>query len=209
MNLKNISKDDFQHNFIENLRAKSCTYSPKTKVLFVATNKGLFSIDEQNKIIKIENRKQDVFAKKIAFANNNLWGITNDGKLFCKTEGDFIFYNRKEIFQNIKVHQNQIYLSSRNTIFKLQNKKIYKLNSIGSIYNIVDFEVVGNYLFLATSKKLIQIPLENHIQFKELPKIDIHSITFNGKNFPKTSLSRIPFNCNSVVINHQTFGKLV
>ena len=201
MNLKNISKDDFQHSFIENLRAKSCAYSPKTKVLFVATNKGLFSIDEQNKIIKIENRKQDVFAKKIAFANNNLWGITNDGKLFCKTDGDFIFYNRKEIFQNIKVYQNQIYLSSRNTIFKLQNKKIYKLNSIGSIYNIVDFEVVGNYLFLATSKKLIQIPLENHIQFKELPKIDIHSITFNGKNFPKTSLSRIPFNCNSVVIN--------
>lgn len=99
MNLKNISKDDFQHNFIENLRAKSCAYSPKTKVLFVATNKGLFSINGQNKILKIENRKQDVFAKKLLLLIIICGELLTMANYFVKLMEILFFITEKKFFK--------------------------------------------------------------------------------------------------------------
>lgn len=202
VDLQTIIKEEVNRkNTIENLRAKSCVFSPKEQKLFAATNKGLFSIDKQNKIEEILNENQDVFAKRIAFANDTLWGITNNGKVFYRTQNSFSFLNENVIFKNVKVYENQVFLCSGNTVFKFQKNKLQKLNSIGSFYSIIDFEIVNRDLFLLTNKKLIKIPLENHIQFKELPKININSIRFNDTVFPKSDYSKIPYDYNSVTIN--------
>lgn len=196
-----IKEEVNRKNTIENLRAKSCAYSPKEQKLFTATNKGLFSIDKQNKIEEILNENQDIFAKRIAFANDTLWGITNNGKVFYRTKNDFSFLNKNIIFKNVKVYENQVFLCSGNTVFKFHKNKLQKLNSIGSFYSIIDFEIVNRDLFLLTNKKLIKIPLENHIQFKEFPKININSISFNDTVFPKSDFGKIPYDFNSVTIN--------
>ncbi|MCO6173680.1 sensor histidine kinase [Flavobacterium sp. NRK F10] len=193
-----INEEVNRSNTIENLRAKSCAYSPKEQTLFVATNKGLFSIDKQNTVKEVRYNDQDLFAKKIAFANDTLWGITNNGKAFYHTQNNLSFLNDKIVFKNIKTYKNHFYLSSGTAIFRLKRDKLQKLNSIGSFYNIIDFEIVGNTLFLVTNKKLIQIPLENHIQFKELPQININIITFNEQIFPKSEFNAIPYDHNSV-----------
>lgn len=200
--LQTIIKEEVnRHNTIENLRAKSCAYSSNSQTLFVATNKGLYCIDKQNSVTKILFNNQDIYANKVAFANDTLWGLTNDGKAFYKTKNNINFINEKIDFRNIKVYQNRFYLSSKNAIYKLQKSKIQKLNSISATYSIIDFEIVNSQLFLITNKKLIQIPLENNIQFKELPKININSISFNDKIFPITEFRKIPYNFNSVTIN--------
>ncbi|MEZ4787458.1 MAG: two-component regulator propeller domain-containing protein, partial [Flavobacterium haoranii] len=200
--LQTIIKEEVnRHNTIENLRAKSCAYSFNSQTLFVATNKGLYSISKQNSVTKILFNNQDIYANKVAFANDTLWGLTNDGKAFYKTKSNISFINEKIDFRNIKVYKNRFYLSSKNAIYKLQKRKIQKLNSISAAYSIIDFEIVNNELFLITNKKLIQIPLENNIQLKELPKININSITFNDKIFPIAEFRKIPHNFNSVTIN--------
>ncbi len=202
VDLQTIIKEEVnRNNTIENLRAKSCTYSSKDQTLFAATNKGLFSIDKQNTIQEIQYENNDIFAKRIAFANDTLWGITNNGKAFYRTNNTINFLKDNEIFKKVKVHQNRFYLASKNAIFKLNKDKLQKLNSISSFHNIIDFEIVENQLFLVTNKKLIQIPLENHIQFKELPKININSVAFNDEIFPKSSFKTIPYNYNSVTIH--------
>lgn len=202
VDLQTIIKEEVNRkNTIENLRAKSCAYSPKEQKLFAVTNKGLFSIDKQNTVNKIQHENQDVFAKRIAFANDTLWGITNNGKVFYRTQNSFSFLNENVIFKNVKVYENQVFLCSGNTVFKFHKNKLHKLNSIGSFYSIIDFEIVNRDLFLLTNKKLIKIPLENHIQFKELPKININSIRFNDTVFPKSDFSKIPYDFNSVTIN--------
>lgn len=200
--LQTIIKEEVnRQNTIENLRAKSCTYSSNSQTLFVATNKGLYSISKQNSVTKILFNNQDIYANKVAFANDTLWGITNDGKAFYKTKSTISFINEKINFRNIKVYQNRFYLSSKNAIYKLQKNKIQKLNSISATYSIIDFEIVNKQLFLITTKKLIQIPLENNIQLKELPKININALTFNDKIFPIAEFKKIPPNFNSVTIN--------
>ncbi|MGV7108037.1 sensor histidine kinase [Flavobacterium sp. U410] len=202
VDLQTITKEEVnRNNTIENLRAKSCSYSPKDQTLFIATNKGLFSIDQQNTVREIQHEKQDIFAKRIAFTNDTLWGVTNNGKVFYKIRNDIHFLNEKEVFKNIKVYQNHCYLSSKDAIFELQKNKLQKLNSIGSFHNIIDFEIIDDQLFLITHKKLIQIPLENKIQFKELPKININSISFNEEAFTKDTFTKIPYNYNSVTIH--------
>lgn len=199
--LKTIIKEEVnRNNTIKNLRAKSCAYSPEEQMLFVATNKGLYSIDKQNAATKVLYENQDIFAKKMAFANDTLWGITNNGEAFYRTKNNIGFLKENEVFKNIKTFQNHFYLSSRNAIYRLYKNKLQKLNSIGSSNNILDFEIVDDKLFLITNKKLIQIPLENPIQLKELPKININSITFNDEVFPKIAFKKIPYNYNSVSI---------
>jgi sensor histidine kinase YesM len=188
---------------LHNLRAKSCAYDAKNKHFYTATNKGLFRINLHNKASKILIKNEPIFAKKLVFANDTLWGITNNGNAFYLSNNKVSFFKYNIAFNTLKVYNKQFYLSSKNAIYKVKNNKIQKINAIGSLYRIIDFELFNDNLYLITTKKLIKIPLKSNIIYNEIPKIFVNSITFNNTVFKNSDLKKIPYNYNSVVINFE------
>lgn len=220
LDLKAFTKNKHDRkNIIDNLRAKSCVYLPTKDLLIIASNKGLFSIDKKNIVTQILYKNQNLFIKEIVASKDTLWGITNNGRIFYWKNNKVTFLNNDLFFTNIKIFKNTIYLSSKNEIFKIHKTSIQKINNIGNFNTILDFEIINKELYLLTSKKVIKIPVENHIQFKELPRIEIKDITFNGETFSPQKMKRIPYNYNSVNIdfdvinfdylNEYTFNYLV
>ncbi|WP_159779222.1 two-component regulator propeller domain-containing protein, partial [Flavobacterium sp. 9AF] len=149
MDIHSIANEEIlKKNIITNLRAKSCVYSASKETLYIASNKGLFSIDKENTISQIQHHNQNVFAKKIVNQNDTLWGITNNGKLFYNKDKLFNFINQKIIFSHIKIFNNQIYLGTNNEIYNLKGSRIQKINSIGRFNPIIDFEIIGQDLYI-------------------------------------------------------------
>lgn len=197
----NFNEDAIPDNAIANLRAKSCAYDFKTQTLYVATNKGLYGIDQNRNHTMVTHHNTNIFAKKLLYHNDTLWGIGNNGKAFYKCNDAIMFLQNETVFKNMRSYKGSLYLSSANSLFVVKNNLPVKINSIGLNTSIIDFEIYNDYAFVLTRSKLIKLPLYHTVPFRELPTITITSVKFNDQVFSSEQMKNIPYTHNSLAIN--------
>jgi ligand-binding sensor domain-containing protein len=172
---------------------------PNSNNLCIASIEGVKILKDNNKLVNLKFNDSLIYASSL-FASN--------GKLFIvsKKYGFFIFHNGKitnyltPTYKGEKIHflkfrmiKNTIYASTNIGFVRLNiNGKNLKIldKSVGLINNkMIDFETVGNTIWLSTSNGVQEIDL-NSIKFKfnrpilKIAKIEVNNEkVVNARNF--------------------------
>lgn len=193
-----IYNKDLQLKAIYQLRAKSCAYDPINNELYSATNKGLFCITSSHQNKRILFQQQNLLAKDLVYFNGKIIGVTNSGQLFSIKNQRVTLLNRAIQIQGIKINGNTCFLSSKNAIYSMQDHQLIKLNSLNKSDRIIDFEIIGNHIYILTNQKLIRLRMKNDRKNKEIPKIYVHQVSFNNDIIPVNHWKSISYNNNSI-----------
>lgn len=183
---------------VADLRAKSCAYDQKQDLLYVASNQGLISIDRKGNETNCLYLNSELFVKRLIYTDDRILGITFEGKLFEIKNGRIHFRKGDLFFQNIKRCGNQCYLQTSDAIYLYKNDTIRKQNSFRNANHIIDFEVIGNQLYLITSEKLIRTSLHEEERGLEIPSVQVLSVLFNNQSM--NDWNRVPFDKNEIRI---------
>lgn len=184
---------------IMQIRAKSCVYDSILKVHYVASNKGLYIIQHGKKEF-LQYKKQAILCQWLLIHENKVYGLLNNGEFFMIQNKQFTPINSNLKFRRLKVHNQRIYLSTRNEIYEFFQNKIVKIRALNNNIKIIDFEIVGNELFLVSPQKLIALSLNSIKSTKEKPQIYLSSVLFNDHKIDQRLWNQIPFSNNSITI---------
>jgi ligand-binding sensor domain-containing protein len=183
---------DFESKKMSPNWTREFEYDSINKIIWVATNNGLFQIESllnkwvitrsilpEKQILSLtfESKKQILY---VLTFNGDVYAITKNGK-YSKVEKQ----PKNTHFNKLTYFNNQLIIASNSGIwiYSLNTKKWRHLNDLfGLASNIVhDLEVVNNNLWLATSKGLQKIPL-SEIEEKPLAFISLKNKSFDTEN---------------------------
>ncbi|TXI85781.1 MAG: hypothetical protein E6Q38_00005, partial [Crocinitomicaceae bacterium] len=130
---------------IVQIRAKSCVYDSILKIHYVASNKGLYIIQHGKKEI-LQYKKKPILCQWLLIHENKVYGLLNNGEFFMIRNKQFTPIKSNLQFRRLKVHNQRIYLSTRNEIYEFFQNKMVKIRALNKNIKIIDFEIVGNKL---------------------------------------------------------------
>lgn len=191
----------WKDNILTNIRGKSIVYNSKNKRILVATNNGLFALQNgENHELNFQNKT--LFIKSLITENDRIIALSNQGELFQIKENTIEKIKCNRLFTLLKKDATETLLVDKNNVFRLEKNKISKLFSVGKFLKIKDLISFNNYYFIVTDDKIIRINKEknNENQFKK-PNLFIENVLVNGtvKSINKTKLN---VNENDIQINY-------
>lgn len=164
------------HSYINKVWSREARYDKKNKILWIATNKGLYAYTPDSSNWKTEGIfEQNTQMLSIDFdaETETLYALTYDGKIISIDEHKTI----KEIAklpdntnsQKLKYHQSKLYITTNKGlwIYDLLSGTFKNINVLSGLAsnNIQDMVILNNYIWLASGKGLQKIPFNfNQVQ---------------------------------------------
>lgn len=166
--------------------AREITFDDVNRVVWVATNIGLFkmeTISNEWKITQTFFNETQIISIDFDKASQKLFAITFDGKVYSITprgKVQFITSLPADAQVNrVKYNQGILYIGSNKGFFsfRLSTKRLLNFNVLSGLAsdNFQDITIVNNCLWVATGKGLQQIPLNRLKQQKPRAQIYLRS----------------------------------
>jgi len=127
-----------EYVLLHNSRGKSVTYNKEDKIIYFATNNGLFKCDT-SKIAEIKFNNETFYASKVIYCKNSLFTLSTKGNLYqINNDSEFVLLNPL-----LHIDENDIKLirSFENKLIIVNSRSVYELNLITHKANILDLDI--------------------------------------------------------------------
>ncbi len=191
----NFQYKDKQHHLKDNIRGKAAVWNPIDNEALFLTNMGLLSY-KNNRLreLKLDNKKTGF--KGIKKANNSIYVLTDDNKLYHYIHNDFkeIKTGLEEITFFKSINDN-ICIGNKKAIYHLKNNQLQKIEAIKISEKIQDLQIDKDYFYVLNKKNIIRFNKNgsNTIQNKialVLEKIWVNNVDYTFKNKQNLSYSQ-------------------
>jgi hypothetical protein len=207
----NLSADNTGSNYcrlIGEIRAKTVTYDQRDKIIYIGSNKGLFSKSLYGET-EIKLNGESFFANRLIYLNDKLFALSTRGALYeINRNGNFHFLNPKfraeqSEIKNIKLISGKLYALTDRAIYEYDESSgaARKMGPAGSAYEAKDFTIHQNRLILLTSRGIISLPFKNEYGGK-MPKFYINSVSAGDKSVDTTEELVFQHFRNSISIHY-------
>lgn len=181
---------------------------------YVASNKGLFKIDNLNnpKEIKILNRNNcvdlEIFDKRIIVATNN------DGlKIINKKNKESFLIKSSKYLTGIKKFKNQLWVNSETDAIEIYSlpsfsfiKRINKYNTITTNYVSTGFQDNTGDIWIGTDEGLYEFSSGSTTDLEPTVHFELFEVNYKDKShfLDRISSINLSTNDNSVVVNYKS-----
>lgn len=177
---------------IENKNGRSTVYHPEEKCLYFLTNYGIKSFKD-GKLNTILNPKSIAFSY-MSLVNGSLYLLSEDEKIYKYTPHrslkKYVFHNGfiNENIKKLRIVDNEIFFIKGGILFhvKSNSNQPQAVISLPLYTDFHDITLLGNRMYLAMSKGIIELPIENKKIIEDLTLI-INSVKINGKDVDEYS----------------------
>jgi sensor histidine kinase YesM len=195
---------------IQDVRGKSVAYHKPNKTIYLATNIGLYlQTPKEIKELKMENKP--FYAAKVVIYEDNIFTLNTKGNLYAiLNERDFISLNNvfeiKEFdILNMKQFGKYLFLFTRQWLYVLDMhknaQKLQKINININPYEINDFLIQDNFVFLLTDNGIIKTALNNTSHQNNKIIFQINEFLINDKKQRFHSRKRLKYYENDLKIH--------
>lgn len=201
------------HNFsqaalMSNVNAKSTSYNATHKVIYYATNLGLYyvslnatgEISYKNEVLYIKNL---ISYRDITFAlstNGKLYQISGDQRIVPVTLSDkYVIKGAHRISKSNSLMI--IYANSGLYCYDMESKLLSRLSNSYQDFDVTDVVETGGHLVMATSKGML---IENKKGPKStyLNKFLIEDVIVNNQAVAKTQLNQLSYQQRNIEIDY-------
>jgi Histidine kinase/Two component regulator propeller len=204
----NFQYKDKQYHLKDNIRGKAAVWNPIDKEALFLTNMGLLSY-KNNRLreLKLDNKKTGF--KGIKKANNSIYVLTDDNKLYHYIHNDFkeIKTGLEEITFFKSINDN-IYIGNKKAIYHLKNNQLQKIDAIKISEKIQDLQIDKDYFYVLNKKNIIRFNKNgsNTIQNKidlYLEKIWVNNEDYTFKNKQNLNYSQNDLKFQIAMIDYE------
>jgi sensor histidine kinase YesM/ligand-binding sensor domain-containing protein len=194
---------------ISNIRTRSVAYDSKNKIIYYATNSGLYKF-ESNQKTEIKKNGEAVYASKLLFHNETLYVLSTKGSLYeIDKNYSFQLLNKKFNIEeyNVKycaLFDDNLVFASSNFIYQLnltsRTHFVYNLNI--SSYDINDILLNNNELYLLINEGIIRTSRNNSSTQPIKPIFKINTLSSKDSTYRENKVLQLDYNNNDLSISY-------
>lgn len=194
---------------ISNIRTRSVVYDSKNKIIYYATNSGLYKF-ESNQKTEIKKNGEAVYASKLLFHNETLYLLSTKGSLYeIDKNYSFKLLNKKFNIEEYDVKycalfDDNLVFASSNFIYQLNLTSrahfVYNLNI--SSYDINDILVNNNELYLLINEGIIRTSRNNSSTKPIKPIFKINTLSSKDSTYRENKVLQLDYNNNDLSISY-------
>ncbi len=195
---------------ITDVRGKSVAYHKPNKTIYLATNIGLYlQTPKEIRELKMENKP--FYAAKVVIYEDNIFTLNTKGNLYAiLNERDFVSLNNvfeiKEFdILNMKQFGKYLFLFTREWLYVLDMdknaQKLQKINININPYEINDFLIQDNLLFLLTDNGVVKTAINNTSHQNNKIVFQINEFFINDKKQELQTKKRLEYYENDLKIH--------
>ena len=187
-----------KYHLKDNIRGKSAVWNSVDNEALFLTNMGLFSY--KNNLLqelKLDDKKTGF--RSIKKANNRIYILTEDDKLYHYSHGKFDFI--KTGLENItffKSINNSIYLGTKNAIYILNNNIVQKIHAIKITEKIQDLQNDEHYFYVLNKQNSIRFNKYNTKPNQSKSLIYLENFWVNNEDFTTKNKLNLRYNQNDI-----------
>jgi hypothetical protein len=194
----NFQYIDKHYHLKDNIRGKSAIWNLVDNEALFLTNMGLFSY-KNNRLLELKLDDKKTGFRSIKKANNRIYILTDDDKLYHYSNGKFEFI--KTGLENItffKSIKNNIYLGTKNAIYVLKNNVAQKIETIKITEKIQDLQIDENYFYVLSKQNIIRFNKNNTKPNQNKSPLYLEKIWVNNEDFTNKEKSKLRYNQNDI-----------
>lgn len=204
----NQNKNLEYNNIILNAKGKATAYNNKYKVIYYATNNGLYGISTSGKIFELKLNNKSLIVTKLTSSKDKIYACNNDLNIY-EIQNQSI----KEITldKNLDKESVEKYILKENLLFIITNKYIFEYNlsskklrqiiHINNNIEVNDIVLKNNNYYISADRGLIIKKMENY--FRPNPFFKIEALKVNNKNIDSLRLNDLAYDENNIQIKYQ------
>lgn len=211
------NKTELKPNFnqaylIPNANGKSTAYNPTNKTIYYATNNGLIAYSLKT-IQEVKYQNQRINLTRIKYFNNNLYGVSNNEKVYVVNSSNQIKPFRlptiieSEKIEKIDLEKQYLYLFSANAVYEVDliSAQFQKIITLTPDIDISDISLIGDTFYFASSKGII-VKERKKNKTSVQPKLIIDDILINDKVTTSDNITELRYDQNNIKINFSTLS---
>lgn len=203
-----VGDEKLRHsNLLINSKGKATIYDSLSKIIYFATNNGLFYIDINGNSTEIKHKNNSLNITKLSCKEGKIYACNGDLKLFQiqnkqLSEIEFPKNIKKDYIEKFILKDNLFFLITNKYIFEYQlaSKKLKQILHINSNIEINDVILKNNRYYISTNRGLIIKKQE--IYHRTHPAFAIQTIKVNNRVFDSLHLDDLAYDENNILIHY-------
>lgn len=216
--LLNFPVEDLYQKIITNQRTRSVTYNSEKKIIYYATNNGLFKLTKKG-LEEIKLDGNSFYSSRLSFFKNELYALSTKGNLYKIHDNQNFellnsFYDVNEYdIRFLRNFGDKLVFASSSYIYQIKSEKgefeIYNLNI--SEYDINDILVLEHDLYLVINEGIIKSSISKNDKQISKPVLVFNSLVSKDLEFNTNDFIELNYNYNEVRIDYSIldFGKSI
>ncbi|ESU21584.1 Two-component system sensor histidine kinase [Flavobacterium cauense R2A-7] len=204
---KDSSTSDY-NNIILNAKGKATAYDNIRKIIYYATNNGLFYIGQKGLLTELKYKNASLNVTKLSFANGIIYACNGDLRLFriennTISEIDFPTNIQKGNVEKVILKNELLFIVTNKYIFdySLNSKKLKRIIHINSNIEVNDVILKDDSYYISSNRGLIIKKQEVYNRIK--PTFTIEAVKVNNQTADALKLNDLTYDENNIQIAYR------
>lgn len=204
----NQNKNSEYNNIILNAKGKATAYNSKYKIIYYATNNGLYGLSTSGKIFELKLNNKSLIVTKLTSYNNKIYACNNDLKVYeiknrSIKEIPIPKIIDKESVEKFILKDNLLFIITNKYIFEynLSSKKTRQIIHINNNIEVNDIVLKDNNYYISADRGLIIKKMENY--FRPIPFFKIEALKVNNKVLDSLKQNDLAYDENNIQIKYR------